>query len=84
MLDDMPVRISVDKDNTFKGLIIKGAEEEVIATHGTVTAVTIFVKVPRKNLTEKSQKITFYIEAKDEEGMLYQSERDSVFIGPKR
>ncbi|MCK5696877.1 MAG: cytochrome c oxidase accessory protein CcoG [Gammaproteobacteria bacterium] len=84
MNKDINVSISVDKANDFQGLIIKGAEKEVTATHGTVTAVTIFVKVPRKNLTEKSQDIIFHIEGTDALGTVYQSDRNSVFIGPKR
>jgi len=84
MPDDMQVRVSVDKDNSFTGLIIKGAGKEITATHGTVSAVTIFIKVPRKNLTERSQKIIFHVEGKDGEAKLYQSDRESVFIGPKR
>ena len=81
--EDMKVRISVNDDN-FKGLIIIGAEKEVVATHGTVTPVTIFVKVPKRNLTEKSQAIVFSVAGKDSEGEVYQSDRESVFIGPKR
>jgi len=50
--EDMKVTISVNDDN-FKGLIIIGADKEVVATHGTVTPVTIFVKVPKRNLPEK-------------------------------
>ena len=81
--EDMKVTISVNDDN-FKGLIIIGADKEVVATHGTVTPVTIFVKVPKRNLTEKSQAIVFSVESKDSEGTVYQSDRESVFIGPKR
>ncbi|RKZ94036.1 MAG: hypothetical protein DRQ43_07420 [Gammaproteobacteria bacterium] len=83
MNEDMKVTISVDNDG-YKGLIMKGAEKQIVATHGTVTAVTIFVKVPRKNLTVKSQPIMFTVEGKDADGTLYQSDRESVFIGPKR
>ena len=80
---DIKVSISVD-DEGFKGLTMLGAEQEVLATHGTVTAVTIFIKVPRKNLTEKSKDIRFMIKAKDPEGNDIQSERVSMFIGPNR
>ncbi|MCU7834520.1 MAG: cytochrome c oxidase accessory protein CcoG [gamma proteobacterium symbiont of Taylorina sp.] len=80
---DMKVKISVN-DEAYKGLIMLGAEKEIVAAHGTVTAVTVFVKVPRKNLTEKSQDITFTIKAKDEQGTEYKSDRVSMFIGPNR
>ena len=81
--DDMKIKISVNEDD-FNGLMLIGAEKEVVATHSTVTAVTIFVKVPRKNLTEKSQDITFVIKGKDAQGKEYQSDRLSMFIGPNR
>lgn len=80
---DMKVTISVD-DKAFKGLIMIGAEKEIVATRSTVTAVTIFVKVPRKNLIQKSQDITFTITARDEQGVEYKSDRVSMFIGPNR
>ncbi|MCU7938490.1 MAG: cytochrome c oxidase accessory protein CcoG [gamma proteobacterium symbiont of Bathyaustriella thionipta] len=83
MNEDMKVSISANDDD-FKGLTMIGADKEIVAAHGTVTAVTIFVKVPRKNLTEKSQPIVFNVEGKDGQGKLYQSKRESVFIGPKR
>jgi len=80
---DMKVKVSVNDDD-FKGLILLGAEKEIVAAHGTVTPVNIFVKVPKRNLTEKSQPITFMVEGKDAQGNNYQSKRDSIFIGPKR
>jgi len=81
--EDMKVNITVD-DKAFKGLIMLGAEKEIVANHGTVTAVTIFVKVPKRNLTETSQDIKFTVTAKDSQDMQYQSDRVSMFIGPKR
>ena len=64
---------------------LKGCnEKEIVATHGTVTPVTIFVKVPRKNLEEKSQPIIFTINGTDSQGNVLASKRESVFIGPKR
>ncbi len=79
---DMDVKVSV-KENNLKGLIISGAEKPVTAHHGTVTPVTIFVRVPKKNLTEQSVPLTFVVDGKDESGQVYHSERESVFIGPK-
>ena len=80
---DIDVKVSV-KENTLKGLILSGAEKPVTAHHGTVTPVTIFVRVPRKNLTEQSVPLTFVVDGEDETGQVYHSERESVFIGPKR
>jgi len=83
MNEDMKVQVSVDETD-FKGLQMDGAEQEVVANHGTVTPITIFLRVPKKNLTEKSQPITFFVEGKDSQGKVYKSARESVFIGPKR
>ncbi|MCW8930248.1 MAG: cytochrome c oxidase accessory protein CcoG [Gammaproteobacteria bacterium] len=83
MNEDMTVNITAD-DSDFKGLTMLGMEKELVATHGTVTPVTIFIKVPRKNLSVKSQPIVFTVEGKDSAGNVYSSDRESVFIGPKR
>lgn len=80
---DMTVKVTV-KENDLKGLIISSSEKAVKAHHGTVTPLTVFIKVPKKNLTEKSTPITFVIEGKDSSGKVYHSERESVFIGPNR
>ena len=81
--EDMQVNISVD-DSQFKDLKILGAEKAIVAKHGTVTPVTIYVRVPRKHLQEESQPITFNVTGKDSSGTEYSSDRESVFIGPKR
>ncbi len=81
--EDLNITISANNEK-FKGLILLGAEKKINALHGTVTPVTIFVKIPKKNLTETSQSIVFTVSGKDKEGTFYQSSRESVFIGPKR
>lgn len=81
--EDMKVSVAAIEDD-FKGIKLVGNEKEIVAKHGTVTPVTIFVKVPRKNLTEKSQPIVFTVEGSDKQGKVFQSKRESVFIGPKR
>ncbi len=81
--EDIKVRVSVI-EGEFKGMVINGADDEIVATHGTVTPMTVFVRVPKRNLSEKSQPITFIAEGNDSQGAVYQSERESVFIGPKR
>jgi cytochrome c oxidase accessory protein FixG len=81
LTEDIKVTVATNK-NSFKGLIIIGADKEIVAVHGTVTPVTIFIKLPRKNMTEKSQPITFIAKGKDSSGNHYSSKRTSVFIGP--
>ncbi len=80
---DMAVKVTV-KENDLKGMTISGAEKLIKAHHGTVTPLTIFVRVPKKNLIEKSSPITFVIDGKGADGQLYHSERKSVFIGSNR
>ena len=82
LAEDLNIKVSARKD--FDGMKLVGNENEVKAAHGTVTPVTIFVKVPRKNLKETSQPIIFEIEGSDSQGNVYQSQRESIFIGPKR
>ena len=82
--EDMNVSISVNNKQNFKGIIVIGAEKGIVAAHGTVTPVTIFVKIPRKNLTETSQPISFNVQGVDSAGTLYSNNRESVFIGPKK
>lgn len=84
MNENIKVTIGVDADKDFKGLVLIGAENDLLAKHGNVTPMTVFVKVPKKNLTETSQAITFTIAAKDKSGEVHKSERKSVFIGPNR
>lgn len=81
--EDMDVNISV-KPGNLERLAVIGAEEPVTAKHGTVTPVTIYVQVPRKDLKEQSQPIVFQVSGKDAAGNSFTSERESVFIGPKR
>jgi len=82
MPEDLKVKISADNSN-FKGLQLVGADKEIIAKHANVTPVTIFVKVPRKNIKTESQEIIFNVTATDSTGETFSSDRTSVFIGPK-
>jgi hypothetical protein len=61
-----------------------GADEPVEAKPGTVSPAVVFVKVPRKNLTEEQEKITFRVEATHAGGNPVKAQRVSVFIGPRR
>jgi cytochrome c oxidase accessory protein FixG len=81
--DDIKVKITVD-DKDFKDLVLDIKDTNIIAKHGTVTAVTAFIRVPKKYLTEKSQDIVFKIEGVDIDGKVYTNDRKSMFIGPNR
>ena len=81
MTADMDVEISAVGP---EGLKVVGNEKPVNAIKGKVTPRTIFVRVPRENVKQESGPITFRAEGRDSEGNLFVSERESVFIGPKR
>lgn len=81
--EDMKMTVSVDHTG-FKDLKLLGADKVVVAKHATVTPVTIYVQVPKKYLQQKSQPIVFSVSSKDSSGNEYSSDRESVFIGPKR
>jgi cytochrome c oxidase accessory protein FixG len=80
---DVKVNISASHEG-LKGLKLVGADKEVTANHGTVTPVTIFARVPKRNLREANTPIVFKVEGKDANGNVIMSERESVFMGPKR
>lgn len=78
--EDVQVTIGADGPEQ---LVLVGADTPVRARHGKVTARTVFVRVPRKQLSEESSPITFRGEGKDSAGQALSTERESVFIGPK-
>ena len=66
-----------------EGLVLVGVDELVSARQGNVTAAIVFARVPRDIMTTESVPIVFKIET-EAEGQLFSSQRESVFIGPKR
>lgn len=66
------------------GLVLVGADKPVTARRGNVTPRDVFVRIPRKNLTTESIPVVFYINGIGQDGVEYQSKRESVFIGPRR
>ena len=78
---DLQVKISATGP---EDLVLIGAEKQFIARHGNVTARTVFVRIPRKNLIQDTIPIVFAIEGTDDEGVPYRAERKSVFIGPNK
>ncbi len=79
--EDLSVSISASGP---EGLRLVGAEEPVTIRHGSVTPAMVFVKVPKKDLTQEQEPIRFRVEATRTNGQVVRSERDSVFIGPHR
>lgn len=81
MNEDLPVSISASGP---KNLVLVGADKAVNTKHGGVTPTTVFVKVPKKDLTAETESIVFHIQTTDKSGEVYESSRKSIFIGPKR
>ena len=81
MTENLPVKISASGP---KNMILVGAEELIDAKRGGVTPTSVFVKVPYKDVTEETMPITFHVEAIGTDGQVYQSSRESIFIGPRR
>lgn len=79
--EDLSVTISADGP---EGLQLVGAEEPVSIRHGAVTPAMVFVKVPAKQLTQEQVPVRFRVEAIGPNGQVIRSERESVFIGPRR
>ncbi len=67
-----------------QGMVLVGADKPVIARRSKVTSATVFVRVPRKNLDSETQPIVFRIDTVDGDGRALSSERENVFIGPRR
>jgi cytochrome c oxidase accessory protein FixG len=81
MTENIPVRISATGP---KGMELIGADDPVVARNGFVSAATVFVKVPRKDMTQQNQEITFVVEGQRANGEVVSTRRESVFIGPRR
>jgi len=80
--EDVSVRVSVSGGPD--SLVLTGAEEEITAKHGFVSPAMVFVRIPRKDLTEERIPIRFHIEGQRASGQVVKSDRESVFIGPAR
>jgi len=78
---DIGVQISASGP---RDLEVVGAEKAVTARHGEVTSATVLVRVPLASVTQESQSITFFAEGVRSGGETVRSQRDSVFIGPRR
>jgi cytochrome c oxidase accessory protein FixG len=79
--EDLSVTISAAGP---KGLQLVGADVPVTIRHGSVTPAMVFIKVPARYLTQEQEPVQFRVEATGTNGRVIRSERDSVFIGPRR
>jgi len=77
--EDIPVSISI---NGPEGALLVDGDQEIMATNGQVTPRTVFVRVPKQNLTSEISPIIFTVTGK-EGGQVLQGKRESVFIGPE-
>ncbi|MEA3278601.1 MAG: FixG Ig-like domain-containing protein [Pseudomonadota bacterium] len=81
MTENIPVRVSA---SGLDGLELIGADEEINARNGFVSPAIVFVRVPRKDLKEEHEPITFHVEGTRSSGEIVSADRESVFIGPRR
>ena len=77
--NDMPVKINITGP---EGAILVDGDQEIKALNGQVTARTVFVRVPKENLTSENSPIIFHVSGKLADQVL-QGQRQSVFIGPE-
>ena len=77
-MQDIPVIVKVSGP---KGIILHGSSAPFIIQHSKITPVTLFARVPRKNLQAESTPIRFRVESPDNPEL--SAERESVFLGPK-
>jgi cytochrome c oxidase accessory protein FixG len=78
--EDISVRVSVSGGP--ESLELTGAEEPIVAKHGFVSPAMVFVRIPRKDLTEERVPISFHVEGQRASGQVVKTDRESVFIGP--
>ncbi len=78
-----PATISISASGPAN-LQIVGGEQPVELKPGTVTAKDVFVRVSREDLKAETVPITFYIDGSSASGQKLNSQRDSIFIGPRR
>ena len=79
--EDIQVRVSVAGP---EGLKLIGAEKTISARNGFVSPAIVFVRMPRKQLTGEQTPIAFHVEGTRSTGEVLRTERESVFIGPRR
>ena len=81
MTEDIQVRVSVSGP---EGLQLVGAQEEITARNGFVSPAIVFLRIPRKQLTAERVPVIFRVEGARSTGEILHTERESVFIGPRR
>lgn len=80
MNEEIPVRVSVSGP---PGLELVGAEDGIVARKGFVSPAVVFLRLPRKDLTDERLPVTFHIEGTRASGQIVQTDRESIFIGPR-
>lgn len=81
LTEDLAVRISV---SGAEHLELIGADDDVKVRKGFVSPAIVFVKVPRKYMTEQNLPISFQVKGTRTDGQVVETSRESVFIGPRR
>jgi len=80
---DINVKITA-KGSDLEGMQLIGTEGGLLVKHGGVTPLTVYVKVPRKNLKSESSPIEFAIEGVGSDGVQFNSIKVNYFRGPRK
>jgi cytochrome c oxidase accessory protein FixG len=76
---DIPVNISITAP---EGAILVDGDQEIMTSNGQVTPRTVFVRIPKQNLTSEITPIIFHVTG-EEGGKALKGKLESVFIGPE-
>lgn len=85
ILNKVPETLSVTiRVSGHDDMTLVGGEKPVTAEPGGVTPTVVFVRIPRRSLAAEQQAIIFHAEATRSSGAPIETERESVFVGPRR
>ncbi len=77
--EDIHVKLTADGPD---GLKVVGAEKLLVAPQGNISAYTVFVRIPKKNLVAERVPIIFRVSAQERPDL--STEYESMFFGPRR
>jgi cytochrome c oxidase accessory protein FixG len=79
--EDLSIQVSVDAPVPIE---VNGTDDALIAKHGEVTPMIVFVKIKKSNLQSESMPLTFVGETQLPNGTAVSATRESAFFGPRR
>ena len=76
--DDMKIGVSA---KGHKSLVLVGSDKKLVATPGRISSFTLFVRIPKKELSAEREPITFTIHSVDDDKIT--AVYESMFFGPR-